>query len=190
MVTNINIDFEALKTKNCKVLSVMDCSNWSIAEDETAYISILTPGAVTPVSNVFVKHQINLFTAVNLHLTDDINYSSLAALPDGIYEISVMRCQDDPKGVTKYHFQDCVIRCQLSRKLLAVDLNCEPCKTELLKEIQDIWLFLDAAQAQADQCNPNKAMEYYRRAATLLDRISDSGNSYPCNNCDGFTTMG
>ena len=79
---------------------------------------------------------------------------------------------------------------QLSRKLLAVDLNCEPCKKDLLKEIQDIWLFLDAAQAQTDQCNPNKAMEYYRKAAVLLDRISDSGNSYPCNNCDGFTTMG
>ena len=190
MITNIHIDFEVLKTKNCKVLSIMDCSNWSLAENETAYISILTPGSTTAVNNVFSKHQINLFDSVNLNLTDVKNYSVLQAIPDGIYTITVERCKNDPKAVTKYHFQDCQIRCQLSRKLLAVDLNCEPCKKDLLKEIQDIWLFLDAAQAQADQCNPNKAMEYYRKAAVLLDRISDAGNSYPCNNCDGFTTMG
>jgi hypothetical protein len=189
MINNIHIDFEVLKTKNCKVLSIMDCSNWSIAESETAYISILTPGSSIPVNNIFNKHQINLIDAVGLKLTDVTNYSLLPVLPDGIYEITVFRCVDDVKGVTKYHFQDCVIRCQLSRKLLALDLNCEPCKKELLKHIQDIWLFLDAAQAQADQCNPNKAMEYYRRAATLLDRISDGGCS-PCTNCDGFTTMG
>lgn len=167
----------------------MDCSNWSIAEEDVAYISILTPGSITPVTNVFSKHQINQFNAINLGLTDASNYLNLPVLPDGIYEITVMRCQDDPKGVTKYHFRDCLIRCQLSRKLLALDLNCEPCKKELLKHIQDIWLFLDAAQAQADMCNANKAMEYYRRAATLLDRISDSGSS-SCGDCDGFTTMG
>jgi len=182
MVTQVNIDFEVLKTKNCKILSVMDCSNWSLAEDTTAYISVLTPGSTIAVDNVFTKNQINNLTAVSLKLTDITSYSSLPALPDGVYEVTILRCQGDSKSVTKYHFQDCVIRCQLAKKLLAVDLNCEPCKKELLKEIQDIWLFLEAAQAQADQCNPNKAMEYYRKAATLLDRITDSSDS-SCGSC-------
>lgn len=178
----INIDFEVLNTNTCKILKVLDISNWASAVDDAAYIEILTPGATTPVVHVFQKGKINIFNTNNLGLSDVSNYSYIGPLPDGIYTITVLQCQDDPLAVTKIHLQDCQIRCKVARKLISVDLTCDPCRKDLLKEIQDIMLFLDAAQAQADLCNVNKAMEYYSRASTLLSRISDS-NNHNCNNC-------
>lgn len=178
----LNIDFEVYRTSGCKFLKVLDLSNWASSEDIAAYIQITTPGGVEPVTHIFQKGRLNVFNANNLQLSDVSDYSSLGALPDGIYKLVVLQCQDDPFAVTKYHLQDCQIRCQVARKLIAVDLTCEPCRKDLLKEIQDIILFLDAAQAQTDVCNVNKAMEYYRRANTLLDRISDSNDS-GCHTC-------
>ena len=179
----VNIDFEVLKTNTCKVLKVLDLSHWANAELDAAYISILTPGATVPIVHIFQKEKINRFNTNNLGLSDVTDYSYLGALPDGIYAITLQRCIDDDKAITKYHLQDCQIRCSIARKLISVDLTCTPCRKELLKEIQDIMLFLDGAQAQTDLCNVNKAMEYYQRASTLLDRITDSSSSTGCKNC-------
>lgn len=177
-----NIDFEVLRTNTCKTLKVLDLSHWTSSDTYAAYISILTPGSTRPIIHIFQKDTINRFNTNNLELSDVTDYSTLGALPDGIYTITLQRCLDDTKIVTKYHLQDCQIRCQIARKLISVDLTCTPCRKELLKEIQDIMLFLDGAQAQTDLCNVNKAMEYYQRASTLLDRITDT-NSTGCKNC-------
>ena len=179
----IHIDFEVLKTNTCKVLKVLDLSNWASAEDDAAYLSITTPGATIPVTHVLRKGRINVYNTNNLNLSDVSDYSYLGALPDGIYTLTLSQCQNDPLAVTKYHLQDCQIRCQVARKLIAVDLTCQPCRKELLHQIQDIILYLDGAQAQTDVCNVNKAMEYYRRASLLLSRLSEPGESSGCTNC-------
>lgn len=178
----INIDFEVLRTNTCKALKVLDLSHWATAEDDVAYLQIWTPGASSPITHIFQKGVINRFNTNNLELSDVSDYSYLGPLPDGIYKLVLLQCENDPLAVTKYHLQDCQIRCQVARKLIAVDLTCTPCRKELLKEIQDITLFLDGAQAQTDVCNVNKAMEYYRRASTLLSRIQDTDNN-KCTNC-------
>lgn len=180
-ISVINIDFEVLRTNTCKALKVLDLSHWATSEDDAAYLQIWTPGASSPITHIFQKGRLNRFNTNTLELSDVSDYSYLGPLPDGIYKLVLLQCEDDPLAVTKYHLQDCQIRCQVSRKLISIDLTCQPCRVELLKEIQDIILFLDAAQAQTDACNVNKAMEYYRRANTLLDRIQDSHS--PCTNC-------
>ena len=169
--TVVRLDFEVLKTNSCKTLKILDLSNWSIAVDDISYVQVLTPGQVKPVTHVFQKGKLNILNSNNLNLSDVTDYSQLAPLPDGIYTITLLQCENDPLAVTHYHFQDCQIRCQVASKLIALDLTCSSCRTELMKEIQDISLFLDAAQANADKCNVNKAMELYRRAQTALDRI-------------------
>jgi hypothetical protein len=175
----IRIDFEVLRTNSCKFLKVLDLSNWAAGAEHPSYIEITTPGASKAHTLVFQKEKLNIYNSNNLNLSDVTDYSSLSSLPDGIYKLTILQCANDPNAITKYHLQDCQIRCKVARKLISVDLLCEPCRGELLKEIQDITLFLDAAQAQADKCNINKAMEYYRRASTLLDRVSDGS----CTDC-------
>lgn len=179
-ISNIYIDFEFLKTKNCKTLKVIDVSNWSISFMDAAYIEILTPGSTKEVVHILRKNLTNVFNANNLNLSDVTDYSELPSIPDGVYQVTIKRCEDDLKGVTKYFLQDCIIRCQVARKIMSIDLNCEPCRKDLIEEMQDITFFLDAAQAQVDQCNVNKAMEYYRRAVALLDRISDGNSNCNC----------
>lgn len=179
----VNIDFDFIKTNSCKSIKVLDLSHWANAQDNAAYIEIVTPGQVKPVTHIFSKGVPNIFNNSNLNMSDVKDYSYLGALADGIYKFTVLQCQNDPYAVSKYYLQDCTIRCQIARKLISVDLTCEPCRKELLVEIQDIMLFLDAAQAQTDKCNVNKAMEYYRRAVLLLDRVSDNPDNAGCINC-------
>lgn len=176
------IDFEVLRSNSCKALKVLDLSHWANAADDASYIEITSPGQTKAVTHIFQKEKVNIFNVSNLNLSDVKDYSSLGALPDGIYTITVLQCQNDPLAVTKYFLQDCQIRCQVARKLIAVDLICTPCRKELLGEIQEIMLFLEGARAQTDRCNVNKAMEYYNRAQTLLDRITDNPDNSQCCN--------
>ncbi len=179
----VNIDFDIIRTNSCKSIRVLDLSHWANAQDDAAYIEIVTPGNIKPVTHVFQKDTSNVFNNSNLNMSDVKDYSYLGALPDGMYKFTVLQCQDDPYAVSKYFLQDCVLKCKIARKLISVDLTCEPCRKELLRDIQEIMLFMDAAQAQADKCNVNKAMEYYRRALLLLDRITDNPDNAGCINC-------
>ena len=172
--SKIYIDFEVLRTNTCKALKILDLSNWASAELDMAYITVLTPGSTIPVILSFQKGKLNILNTNNLNLTDVKDYSNLTALPDGIYTITVSQCENDPFAATKYFLQDCTLRCQIVRKLISVDILCDPCRKELLKDLMDILLFMDAAQAHTESCNINKAMECYQRAALLLSRISDS----------------
>lgn len=179
----LNIDFQIITgSTNCKHLMVVDSSNWGPAILNPSYIDITTPGSTFPVSVLFQKQVINTFNGNNLNLSDVSDYSSLPNLPDGAYQICVRVCMGtdgngDPiyQQVCKYWLQDCQIRCRLAQKLLAIDLACDVCKRDYLNEVLEIQLFLDAAQAQIDNCNVNKAMEYYRRAAQELERLKEPG---------------
>jgi hypothetical protein len=189
----LNIDFNVLGcSTNCKHIQIADLSNWGPAIMNPSYIDITTPGSTIPVSLLYQKQVINSFNGNNLNLSDVNDYSSLPNLPDGAYSICVRVCmgvdaQSNPiyERVCKYHLQDCQIRCRLAQKLLAIDLACDVCKRDYLNEVLEVQLFLDAAQAQIDNCNVNKAMEYYRRAATELERLKEPGETgrYKSNDC-------
>ena len=187
----LRIDFDIINcSTNCKALQIVDLSNWGPASMTTSIISITPPGSPTAIDNIFQKEKVNVFNTNNLGLTGITDYSSLPVLPDGIYKICVSVCVgEETVQVCKYFLQDCEIKCKLSRKIISVDLNCSPCRSSLINELQDVDLFLDAAQAQVQNCNPNKAMEYYRKASQMLDRISTVPKG-PCTNCDQVTYMG
>lgn len=176
----VHIDFEVLVTKSCKALKILDLSHWANSLNDGAYIEITTPGSTVPITHVFQKEGINIFNVVNLNLSDVVDYSSLTAIPDGMYKITVLQCAGDPGAKTQYHLQDCQLRCSITKKLISVDLTCDSCKDELLRNMQEILLFLDGAQAQTSKCNVNKAMEYYQRAVTLLDRITETKENCNC----------
>jgi hypothetical protein len=178
--SKILLDFEVYRTNSCKVLKLLDLSNWATAEADLAFVSILTPGSTVPAVLPFQKHKLNVFNTNNLGLSDVTDYSYLGPLPDGMYTITLLQCEGDPYAVTRYHLQDCQLRCQVNRKLIALDITCSPCRTELRNDVEEILFYLDVAQANSDACNINKAVECYQRAATLLDRISDNSG---CKNC-------
>ena len=189
----LNVDFEVLGcSTNCKVLKVVDLSNWGPTYGNPTYIDITTPGSTIAITNIFQKNQVNVFNTNNLNLSDVTDYSHLGNVPDGIYQICVRVClgvdaQSPPQPIynttCQYFLQDCLFRCQIARKLLSIDLTCQPCRTKLLEEIQEIQLYLDAAQAQIQNCNVNKASEYFQRAQVLLQRLKAPGEAEGCKNC-------
>ena len=191
--SRLSIDFEILRgSTNCKFLKIADLSNWGPAALSPSYIDITLPGNSIAVSLPFQKGVINLFQSNNLGLSNVNDPASLANLPDGAYKVCVKVCMGtDLSGaplyeeVCKYYLQDCQIRCKLNKKIIAVDLTCESCRRDYINNVLDIQLFLDAAQAQIEFCNVNKAMEFYRRAAEELERFNEptQGRSKYSNSC-------
>ena len=196
--STLRIDFDVLPSgTNCKVLKIVDLSNWASLISSPSFVDITTPGQTVPVSTTFYKGQINLLNSNNLQLSDVTDYSALANLPDGAYKICVKVCMGSIPSTTepplpptpvfeevcKWHLQDCQIKCKIARKLTSVDLTCQPCRKYLLEYLREINLYLAAAHAQIDDCNVNKAMEYYRRATELLERLNEPGSNNPCRNC-------
>lgn len=180
----LNIDFEILGcSTNCKALKIVDLSNWGPAISNASYIDITTPGSTLAITNTFQKQIINVFNTNNLNLSDVQDYSSLGNLPDGAYQICVRVCMgNDPNGmpqfekVCKYFLQDCMLRCKIAKKIMAIDMSCEVCKQNWLDDILEAQLFLDGAHAQIDNCNVNKAMEYYMRATQIFERLQQPHN--------------
>lgn len=182
----VYLDFNVIPTNNCKVLQLVDSSNWASTLSERAYIDITTPGMNKCITTIFQKQKVNIYNSNNLELSDVTDYSFLAPIPDGIYTITLKQCDFSTFNVTKYHFQDCQLRCQINKKLIGIDLLCKPCREPLMNDIRIIRDFLDGAVAQAQLCNVNKAMEYYNRASTLLKRLGQGHDDYNgnCNGCN------
>lgn len=180
--TSVYLDFDIQRTVNCKVMKVEDLSHWATELNNVAYIQITTPGLTKPVNLIFQKEKLNRFNSSNLNISDVHDYSSLGPLPDGLYTITLLRCEGDPLAVTKYFLQDCQIRCEITRKIIGIDLSCSTCRDSLLDKLADILLLLDAARAHSERCNPSKAMELYQRASKILDRIKEpgEGSCYSC----------
>jgi len=206
MAGTLNIDFEILGcSSNCKSLRVLDLTNYANYSLSPVYIDIIAPGLQFPTSRNYQRNAINTFNTNDLGLSDVTDPAYLGNIPDGIYKVCVRvllgyvsplapnatpspiqtSVYTDPVYADncKYWLQDCELRCAIARKLLSVDLTCQPCRKTLVVDLQEIQLFLDAAQAQVENCNVNKAMEYFRRATKLLERLTNPSKDGGCKDC-------
>lgn len=171
----VDIKFEIIPSVDCRVLIIADLSNYAHLESSSVLIDITLPGYETPIELDFQPHQLNIFNANNLGLSNAQTSDALPNLPDGIYTITIKMCPYDVFSFTKNHLQNCQQLCAFKNQLIATDILC--CcdeKAEKAKiKLSDISLLIEASQAHADRCNIRRAMEHYRKADELLNQLTD-----------------
>jgi hypothetical protein len=165
-MANLQRNIEVLKAKDCSYLSIHDTSYYPVAPDE-ANIQILMAGYDTPFEFAFVLNEVNVFNSYSFGLTTS-ETDDFVALPDGLYTIHLTTCPDT--GVcTRYHIRTCQIDCRLALQWAKYAQDCEDEK--ILYYLDRIEFLLRGAEANADLCNPDKAIELYRKADDLLRRF-------------------
>jgi hypothetical protein len=165
-MANLQRNIEVLKAKDCSYLSVLDTSVYPIAPTE-ANIQIIVPGYDTGFEFVFILNEVNVYNSYSFGFTTSAT-SDFTELPDGLYTLNLTTCPDT--GVcTRYHLRTCKIDCRLGVQWAKYAQDCEDEK--ILYFLDKVEFLLRGAEANADLCNPDKAIELYRKADDILRRF-------------------
>lgn len=132
----VKIDFEILETKSTTRILINDCSEWLHLDKEQSSIEVTLPNK-DPVTLPFKKFAINGLNSVNLGLGCTPE-GYLLDLPDGIYKIRLLSCNDKFQK-TKYYLQNNISQAKLDKLFTLVDYD----KVNVDKERRDKLLTLD-----------------------------------------------
>ena len=175
-IGKINVDFQVLETKDPKIFSIADTSNWGSITTKKSIIEITLPAEVNKVVHYFNKQSINIFNSGNLNLncpTGDCHEVDLVDLPDGIYTITVKGSPDSFQQ-TRTYLRTTLTQLELDKLFIN---NME--NDSLLEKITNIDLLLNAAEANVRLNNISKAQELLFLVHEL---IKESKNCIGCIN--------
>ena len=166
-MSDIDLSFQVLETRDPKVLQVLDESVWGILSDRKAIIEITVPGRKEPNAFYIGKNMVNTFTSLTLGincLSEDKGVEYLD-LPDGVYDIRITGSPSSYTFARKYLKTD-LIRREVDRLWIKADVLCEVRDEKLIDKITEIEYLLSSAEA-------NVRLGIIEEAHKLLDRANE-----------------
>jgi len=172
---NLQLNVEPLETCDCKTLAILDTSYYPVTPTNPTLV-IEMPGFV-PVQFNFVVGQVNTYNSYSLGLSTINTVDSLIDLPDGLYMLTYSVSPNDQLFETKHYLRTCQIEYKFAQKFAKTVNYCET-DSKYMRKLQQIEVLIEGAKANAKVCNPLKAVELYKKANELLDRLDTK-----CCNC-------
>jgi len=168
-----SIDFYVQPTYDVRIMGVVDVSRWEHLDVEPSYIDVIIPGRQRAVTNHFQKGKVNILNSNNLDITCTDCKDKLAALPDGMYCITVYVCEGDKFSKQKYYLRTVKAALRLDKILIRLDTS--PCSldTEKLEMYDKANLLLDTAHAHTRYGNVDRAMQLYNQAIEMIEELED-----------------
>lgn len=159
-------------------LAIVDLSTYTtIPVGPTGLSMQITPPGYPTINVPFNAGNVNVYKCSDLGITCPI--TECCALPDGIYDVKysvVPPINSDPLAfIEKTFIKVDQIKCKFQHAFLKVDLECNCGHDEesaLKRELRGIDLLIAGCVAEANDCNPEAAYRLYRKADSLLDKIS------------------
>ena len=172
---SIKIDFTILPTKEPKEIVLLDTSQWGIAYNQPAYLSILPPGYVNYINHSFSKQTYTILNSSNLGIgciTGECNGGELEDLDDGIWEFCLKSAYE---GINKKRFflKDDQLRTEIDKiRIRLLDTQgftfIRTQTTDQLEIIEDI---LAGAHSMLREGRNNDTMKGYNEASKLVDKL-------------------
>ena len=172
---SIKIDFTILPTKEPKEIVLLDTSQWGIAYNQPAYLSILPPGYTNYINHSFVKQTYTILNSSNLGMgciTGECNGGELEDLDDGIWEFCLKSAYE---GINKKRFflKDDQLRTEIDKiRIRLLDTQgftfVRTQTTDQLEIIEDI---LAGAHSMLREGRNNDTMKGYNEASKLVDKL-------------------
>lgn len=175
------IDFQVLDTNDPRALLIADSSSWSFIESKPSIIEIVIPGRKAPVVTYFDKGYVNIFNSLTLAINciSGCQPFEHVDLPDGIYNITLKGSPSTKFYKERIYLRDINLRLRKDLVYLNQDIFGND---NVVKTLQDIDLYLKAANAQARYNNPKQAIALYEKAEELvedLENCKECSNEYP-----------
>lgn len=184
MVSNLSLQF--YEDYNCNTLTIIDRSIYN--SDVTVgceRLLVTLPGFKHPITIEGITKNFNIaFNAQDFKL---VNYETcncnMMALVDGLYIVNYSICPNDQVYVEYNYLRQTNTYKKFYKKLCALQLQgCEASEKtdELIKKMQKIETYLQAAKAYVEECQaPKKGLELQNYANSLLDKIDIN-----CDSCN------
>lgn len=167
------LDFTVVDTHNVLTLGVADLSFYPPNFQIITPTYEITPPSFMKATVAFTPGSLNIFNSNTLNITCVDDVSLLVDLPDGIWSIRQSIAPPIKYNIYRTFIRTTLLERKFGNAFLKLDLN--PCdqnrRTEGMKVLDEIFFFIQAAIAAANQCNNLLAMDLYRTADTMLDNF-------------------
>jgi len=166
-----NLNLNLVDTYSLSSMALADISAYDPhLAISNATIEITAPG-FNKVSTIFTPKSVNVYNAqvFNIGCAPDTE------LPDGLYTVKYSVYPNDTTWVQKMFMRTAQIMCKYQRTFLAIDLHCS-CNGayygRLKDELRNIRLLIEGSVAASNNCNTVDSMDMYKKANSLLDKLS------------------
>lgn len=170
----VQIDFQIIETHDPRRILVTDFSEWEHLDKEQSSLRVTTPKGNT-VDLPFKKFAMNGLNSVNLGLgcADD---GSFLDLPDGIYEITLLSCNDKFFKKRSYLKTD-IAQGKLDKLFTMVDYDCKNVDKDRRDKLLTVDYLMKSASAATRKGKLTVAEDMFECALESID-------SYlRCDNC-------
>jgi len=178
----LNLDFLVVPTYNVNTMMIVDSSvyttNPPVVSSPT--IEVTPPGFETAILPFSVDNY-NIFTTVNLNITEEVNQ----ALPDGIYHIKYSIAPAYENFVEKSIMRVDKLQEKFDEAFMKLDMmECDRAIKKQSKEtLSSIYFFIQGSIAAANNCASVEALKLYNQANKMLTNFMKndcgcSGNNY------------
>lgn len=183
------LSLEIPTVSNCNLLCIKDTSQYSseLAVD-CEELLITLPGFTVPVLLKVTKSFDMCLTACALAIQNTNCGTLQQEIPDGIYIVKYSVSPNKKVYVEYNHLRITRLMAKYYEVLCNLDVqSCQPesYKQDLLNEMSNIKIMIDAAVANVEYCqSPTQGMQLYNYAKDRLNKIS-----CPSGNCGGKTYL-
>lgn len=179
-VGTLDLNISVLETEDCgcKTISILDTSFYPTTP-ESPTLNISVPGYENYLTFPFVVGQVNIFNSYSLRITTSLTDDCVSDIPDGIYDFTYSICPNDVLYTTISHLRTCQLEARLAKYWARVVTVCDT-ESKVFKELDKIEILLKGAKSNAIICNPEKAIELYKKANDLLKRLEGSSTGCHC----------
>lgn len=167
------LDFTVIDTHNPLTIGIADTSTYPSNFTILNPTLEITPPGFPKVTVIYTINSINIQNSNTLNITCVTDISMLNPLPDGIWKVKMSISPAITFNITKEFIRTDKLQQKFGRAILKTDLtHCgENIKDEEMKVLDEVYFYIQASIAAANQCNTILAMNLYRQANTMLDNF-------------------
>lgn len=169
------LSFEIADVDNCKLLPILDTSEYTSDIVELPTLQVLIPGYNEDdvVELSYYPSKITLLNSNVLGITHVANSKYYQALPDGLWTIKMSICPFEDNWYEKKFYRTCELECKYYQAFLKLELDkCETCyNKQKAEKLNTAWIYLQGVKANVGACNFKQATDLYNISSKILDDI-------------------
>lgn len=167
------LDFTIVDTHNPLTIAIADTSFYPSNFTVTNPTYEILPPSFPKISSAFIKEEVLFLNSNNLNITCVADPAMLTPLPDGIWTIRQSIAPAIDFNLEKSFLRTLQLEQKFGRAFLRTDLiECDQdVRVQQMKVLDQVYLYMQAAIAAANQCNYILAMKLYRYADKMLDNF-------------------
>jgi hypothetical protein len=167
------LDFVVVDTHNTLTLGIADTSFYPSNFDVLNPTLEITPPSFPKATVTYTVGAMTVFNSNTLSITCVAEVSQLIDLPDGIWTVKQTISPAITYNIERTFIRTTKLEQKFGRAFLKTDLTrcSEDLRIENMKVLNEVWFYMQAAIAAANQCNNLLAMNLYKLASTMIDNF-------------------